>query len=96
MLFLHFTYFLIPTFYDKDLIQSQIKNQILKKYNINIKFNDEINYSLLPKPHFFTKNLSINREMKKKLEIVNHFKIFISIFGNFFSFNEIEIKDLNF
>ena len=30
-------YFLIPTFYNKDIIQSQIKNQILKNYNINIR-----------------------------------------------------------
>ena len=32
------TYFLLPTFYSKDLIQSQIKKELSKKYNINIKY----------------------------------------------------------
>ena len=53
------SYFLIPTFYSKDLIQVQIKNQIFKNYNIDIKFNEKINYGLLPKPHFSAKNLLI-------------------------------------
>ena len=39
---LTFSYFLIPTLYDKDDIQTKIKNQILKKYNIDIKFNNQI------------------------------------------------------
>ena len=44
---LSFSYFLIPTLYDKDVIQTKIKNQILKKYNIDIKFNNPIRYGLL-------------------------------------------------
>ena len=43
------TYFLLPTFYDKSLIQSEIKKELIKKYDINIKFNNDIIYSLLPK-----------------------------------------------
>ena len=49
------SYLLIPTFYNKDRIQIQIKNQIFKKYKIDIKFNEEINYGLLPRPHFSAK-----------------------------------------
>ena len=37
-------YFLIPTMYDKSIIQSQIQNQILKKYNIDINFNENVRY----------------------------------------------------
>ena len=88
------TYFLLPTFYDKKLIQNEIKNQISKKYDIDIKFNKEISFSLLPKPHFLTKNLSINLE-KKEIGLVKNFKIYIST-NNFFRFNQIEIKDLVF
>ena len=47
------SYLSIPSFYNKELIQTLIKNQISKNYNINIKFNEKINYGLLPKPHFF-------------------------------------------
>lgn len=88
------SYFLIPTFYNKNIIELEIKNQIQKKYNIEIKYNDKINYGLLPKPHFSAKNLSLiknNREIAK----IDNFKIFISI-NNFFSINKIETKDLIF
>ena len=88
------TYFLMPTFYSKDLIQSQIKAELLKKYNINVKFNDELVYSLLPKPHFFTKGLSIIRN-EKEIGIADTFKINIKL-NNFFDSNEIKIKDLTF
>ena len=88
------TYFLVPTFYSKDLIQSQIKRELLKKYNINIKFNDELVYSLLPKPHFFTKNLSIVRN-EKEIGIADTFQINIKV-NNFLNFDEIKIKDLSF
>ena len=37
------SYLLIPTFYNKNIIQSQIKNQILKKYGVSVKFNEKIN-----------------------------------------------------
>ena len=57
VIILTFSYFLIPTMYDQSLIQLKIKNQISKKYNININFNENIRYGLLPKPHFQAKNL---------------------------------------
>jgi len=92
VLFLVLSYFLIPTLYNKEIVQSQIKNQIFKKYKINIKFNNKINYGLLPKPHFVTKNLSILRN-DKEIGIVKNFKIFISI-KDFLKINEIVTKDL--
>ena len=92
VLFLSLSYFLIPTIYNKDLIQSQIKNQIYKKYKINFKFNNKINYGLLPKPHFVTKDLSLMRD-EKEIGVVKNFKIFISI-TDFLNMNEIVTKDL--
>jgi len=88
------TYFLLPTFYDKELIQNEVQKQISKKYDIDIKFNKEIRYSLLPKPHFLTNDLSINQG-QKEIGLVKNFKIYISI-SSFFKFNQIEIKDLVF
>ena len=86
------SYFLLPSFYNKDLIQAQIENQISKKYNINIKINDKINYRLLPRPHFSTTKSSIYIENKNIAEIEN-FKIYIS-YKNFFDLNKIQVKDL--
>ena len=82
IIILTLSYFLLPTLYNKDIAQVEIKNQILKKYNIEIKFNEKIRYGLLPKPHFTSKNLSIiNNE--REIAIVQNFKAFID-FGNFF------------
>jgi hypothetical protein len=90
------SYFLIPTFYDKNVIQTQIKNQINKNYGVKVKFNEQLNYGLLPKPHFFSNNLSIVRN-GKKIGSSKTLKVFIGI-GQFFSFENdgIDIKDLVF
>ena len=94
IVFLTLGYFLVPTAYNKDLIQKEIKNQVFLKYQIRIDFSDKINYGLFPKPHFVAKNLSILND-KKKIAVVNNLKIFIG-FKNFFKFDQIQIKDLIF
>ena len=88
------SYLLIPTFYNKSIIQLQIKNQILKKYGVTVKFNEKINYGLLPKPHFSAKNLSILRG-KKEIGYTKNLKIFFKI-NKFFSINKIDTKNLVF
>lgn len=87
-------YFLIPTFYNKDNIQSEIKNQILKKYNIDIKFKEKIRYGLLPKPHFSAKNLLVLKD-KKEIGAVSDFKIYIGL-QNYFSTTNLKMRDLVF
>ena len=88
------SYILIPTFYNKDVIQTQIKNKILKNYNIKIKFNEKINYGLLPKPHFYSKNLSIVRD-GKEIGLTQILKVYIGI-NKFFQIDKINMKDLVF
>ena len=63
-------------------------------YKIDLKFNEGLNYGLLPKPHFSSKNSVILRD-KNEIASIDKFKIFISV-GDFFSFNEAELKDLTF
>ncbi len=92
IIILTLSYFLLPTLYNKDIAQVEIKNQILKNYNFDIKFNEKIRYGLLPKPHFVSKNLSILNN-KREIGVVQNFKVFID-FGNFFSMDNFEINDL--
>ena len=92
IIFLTLVYFLIPTAYNKEMIQKEIKNQINQKYNISIKFDNRIQYNFFPKPHFSSKNLLILNEQKKIGEVKN-FKIYIN-FKNFFKFNQIQIQDI--
>ena len=91
---LFLSYFLLPTFNNKDKIQTEIKNHILQKYNININFNDEFYYALLPSPHYTSKNISILKD-KRKIAKIEKMKILISS-KNFFNFNKIFIKDIIF
>ena len=92
--FLFLFYLSIPNLYNKSQIKSQVKNQIFKKYNIQIKLNEDIQYSFFPKPHFFVKNLTILRE-DREIGLSRDFKVSIS-FNNFLNFNSVNIKDLVF
>ena len=69
IIFLTIIYFLIPTAYNKELIEKEIKNQIYQKYNLAIKFDNEVQYNFFPKPHFSSKNLSILNDQSKVGEV---------------------------
>ena len=62
---LFFSYFLLPTFNNKDKIRVEIKNHILQKYNINISFDDELYYALVPSPHYIAKDVSILKDKRQ-------------------------------
>ena len=88
------SYFVLPSFYNKDEIKILLKNEIYKKYKIEIRFNEKISYSLLPKPYFYTKNLDILHK-EKILGNSSYTKFYISP-TNFFSLKKIKIQDLIF
>ena len=88
------SYFSVPVFYNEDVTKNFLKNQINKSYEIEIKFNEKIKYSLLPKPYFYTKNLDILYD-GKIIGSSNYAKFYIS-FNNFFSFEKLNIKDVIF
>ena len=92
LLILTLAYFLMPTLYDKSVVETKIKNQMLERYGIEINFNDEIRYSFFPKPNFYTKDLSII-DKNKDIAKVKNFKIFISI-NRLFEMNYLLIKDV--
>ena len=92
IIFLTLVYFLIPTAYNKEMIQKEIKGQIFQKYNIVVKFDNDIQYNFFPKPHFSSKNLFILNDQRKIGEVKN-FKIFIK-FNNFFKLNQIQTQDV--
>ena len=88
------TYFILPSFYNKDEIKNLLKNQISNKYDIDVSFNEKIGYSLLPRPFFFTKNLDITHK-EKVLGKSDYVKFYISL-SNFFSLKKIKIQDIVF
>ena len=89
-----FSYFLIPTFFNKNETKEVLKNQISDKYGIEINFNDKIEYGLFPRPYFYTKKLTIIHN-QKNLAQSDYVKIYIS-YKNFFSVKNLNVKDLIF
>ena len=86
------TYFILPVFYEKKEIRSFLKNQVYQKYEIDIKFNENINYSLFPKPSFNTQNLEI-LYMDEMIGKADNAKFYIS-FSNLFSSKNLRIKEI--
>ena len=87
-------YFLLPTIYDKNLVKINLQNQIKKKYNLKVNFEDDISYALFPKPHFYANNLNIFQDDNVLINSKNT-RIYISI-KNFFSFNALKVKNILF
>ena len=94
LVILFFSYFLIPTFFNKDETKEILKNQISDKYGIEINFNDKVEYGLFPRPYFYTKKLTIIHN-QKNLAQSDYVKIYIS-YKNFFSVKNLNVKDLIF
>jgi len=92
VVFLTLVYFLIPSAFNKNIIQTEIKNQIFQKYRIEIKFNNKISYNLFPQPNFSSKNLIVLNN-DNEIAVVRNFKIFIG-FKNFFKINQIQSQNL--
>ena len=86
------TYFVMPASYDKNLIKSGIKNQIQERYNIDVKFNENLKYSLFPKPHFYSKNLTILNS-ENDIGNIGSLKLYISL-DRLFAKNYLSIKDI--
>ena len=94
LVILTLSYLSLPSFYNKETVRSEIKNQLLKNYNIGLKLENEINYSFFPSPHFFIRNPIIVRE-KKEIGKTKNLRVFIDG-GNFLAINEINIRNLVF
>ena len=71
-------YFLIPTFYNKDSVKTKIENQLIEKYNLEVKFSKSIKYGLFPKPHYSIINPIVIYD-KEELAKASSIKVFISI-----------------
>ena len=102
-LFLYLFYLSIPTLFNKDRVQKHLSNKLIEDFKINFSISSEINYSILPSPHFFikdTKVYSSNLESPKELVQIKDLKIFVSQ-KNFINpenlkINRISINHANF
>jgi len=86
------SYLLLPTFYNKNDIAKELKNELQNKFDINFKFSKNIKYNLFPEPHFVITDSKIFKN-EKEISKISKLKIFISI-DKLFSVKNTKVKDL--
>ena len=96
ILFLYLFYVSIPSLYDYQKLQNQLKAYLVNDYNLNIKISDKIQYKILPSPHFEVKESNIYRNTESeenKLGEIKNLRIFVSL-KNIYNQDKIELKDI--
>ena len=100
--FLYLLYLSIPGIVMSENIQKELEEKLKKEYNLDFVLTPDIDYSILPKPHYIVKDVVIFTEKtgyQKEFSQIKRLKIFINQ-NNFFKMNNIikkvEIKDANF
>ena len=86
------SYLLLPTFFNQTDISKKLKNEFQAKYDLNLKFSQNIEYNFFPRPHFITTESKILDD-KKEIAEISKLKIFIS-YDNLFSIKNIDIRDI--
>ena len=100
--FLYLLYLSIPGIVISENIQKELEQKLKKEYNLDFALTPDINYSILPKPHYIINDVVIFTEKmgyQKEFSQIKKLRIFINQ-NNFFKMNniikKIEIKNANF
>ena len=100
--FLYLLYLSIPGIVINENIQKELEEKLKKEYNLDFALTPDINYSILPKPHYIVNDVVIFTEKmgyQKEFSQIKKLRIFINQ-NNFFRMNnvikKIEIKNANF
>ena len=88
------SYFLIPSFYDKNTVKVKLENQIFERYKLELNLENSIKYNLFPKPHFYIRDAIISYN-KNDIAVSSLAKIYISN-KNLYSIENIKVKNLEF
>ena len=92
LIFTFISYLLLPSFYNKTDISSKLKNDLIENFNLNLNFQNKLNYDFFPRPHFTIEKAIINYK-QKNISKIEKLKIFISL-ENLFSLKKIQIDDV--
>jgi len=100
--FFYLLYLSIPGVVISDNIQKELEEKLKKEYNLDFALSPDINYSILPKPHYIVSDVVMFTEKmgyQKEFSQIKKLKIFIDQ-NNFFKMNnvikKIEVKNANF
>ena len=100
--FLYLLYLSIPGIVISENIQKELEEKLKKEYNLDFALTPDLDYSILPKPHYIINDVVIFTQKmgyQKEFSQIKKLKIFINQ-NNFFKMNnvikKIEIKNANF
>ena len=95
LLFFYLFYLSIPVLYDKNWVQNNIENQLLKDFKIHFSLSSDISYRILPSPHYLIKDSKILKKDDKieSLAQIKNLKIFVSQ-KNFFNKEKLLLRYL--
>ena len=96
ILFLYLFYVSIPSLYNYQRLQSQLKTQLYNDYNLIINISDKIQYKILPSPHFEIKDSILYGDIEedgKKVGELKHLKIYIYT-KSIYSQKNIKLKNI--
>ncbi len=100
--FMYLLYLSIPGIVVNQSLQNELEEKLKKEYNLDFALTPDINYSILPKPHYIVNDVVIFTEKmgyQKEFSQIKKLKIFINQ-NNFFKMNnvikKVEIKNANF
>ncbi|MDC3187899.1 hypothetical protein OA994_02580, partial [Candidatus Pelagibacter sp.] len=86
------SYLLLPTFYKQGEISTELKNELLSKFNLDLTFNQKLVYNFFPRPHFVSKE-SLIIENQKNIAAINQIKIYVSL-DSLFSLKNFNINEV--
>ena len=92
LIILFVSYLSIPNIYTKAKIHTELKKQLLEKFNLNFKFSQNLNYKFLPRPHFTNEDTIILNDQNEISKIKN-LKIYVSL-KNLFSLKNIKVNNV--
>jgi len=103
LLFLYLFYLSVPTLYNKEALQKDVTDKLMKEFKINFSLSSNIRYLILPSPHILVENVKIfdnNLKNPKELSQIKKLRIFISqknlLDQNDVRLDKILIEDANF
>ena len=95
LVFLFSLYFTIPTFYNYEEFDKEIKKKVSADFKLNLKNISGITYLMIPSPHFLIEECDIYFLNNSKEKILNAKNLKINIFSkNLHKKEKIELKNI--
>ncbi len=92
LLILFLSYLSIPNIYNQTDVLKELKSELSDKFNLNLRFSNELEYKFFPRPHFTSKETEIIND-ESEISKIKNLKIFISL-KNLFPLKKINAYDV--